>query len=140
MKLFELHQKFQSNNIPDSKYYLHGLYGSTDDNDKFGLTIKKGKYGLEYEVYYRERGEKHSSMVFTNEDEAYDYIFKKVYEDWSYDQIGRIEGLEGMTVNERLFTSGLMNEFDRCKKTNKSRAAEILRWLRVDELSIKKIL
>jgi hypothetical protein len=37
-----------------------------------------------------------------------------------------------MTVSERLWESGLMDEFDRPKK-NKTRAKEILRWLRVEE-------
>jgi hypothetical protein len=44
-----------------------------------------------------------------------------------------------MTVNERLWESGLMDEFDRAKKKDKTRAKEILRWLRVDEPSIQKI-
>jgi len=45
-----------------------------------------------------------------------------------------------MTVNERLYATGLMNEFNKTKKKNKTRAAKILRILRVDESSIKKIL
>lgn len=44
-----------------------------------------------------------------------------------------------MTVNERLYVSGLMDEFDKVKTTNKNRAKEILRWLRVDEPSIEMI-
>jgi hypothetical protein len=46
----------------------------------------------------------------------------------------------GMTVNERLYTSGLMDEFDIALKTNKRRAMEILQDLGVDDLSIGKIL
>jgi len=44
-----------------------------------------------------------------------------------------------MTVNERLWESGLMDEFDRAKEIDKARAKEILRWLRVDEHSIHMI-
>jgi hypothetical protein len=46
----------------------------------------------------------------------------------------------GMTVNERLWESGLMKEFDQVKKSNKQRAIEILQQLGVDKLSIHKIL
>jgi len=42
--------------VPADKYYLHGLYGFTDDNDKLSLTIKRGDLSIEYEVYYREKG------------------------------------------------------------------------------------
>lgn len=48
--------------------------------------------------------------------------------------------LRGMTVNERLFVSGLMAEFDKCLKMDKERAKQILRELFVDELSIEKII
>jgi hypothetical protein len=48
--------------------------------------------------------------------------------------------LRGMTVNERLFVSGLMAEFDKCLKKDKKRAREILSELFVDELSIEKII
>jgi hypothetical protein len=47
---------------------------------------------------------------------------------------------DGMTVNERLWESGLMNEFDHVKKSNKQRAIEILLQLGVDKPSIYKIL
>ena len=45
-----------------------------------------------------------------------------------------------MTVNERLYTSGLMDEFDTSRQSNKRRAMEILQDLNVDDLSIDKIL
>ena len=140
MTLDELHKKLQATGVPSDWYYLHGLYGSTDDNNKLALTIKKGKYTIEYEVYFRERGEKHSTMTFNDEDKACDYLFKHIKNNWTLEQIQKIEGLGGMTVNERLFASGLMNEFDDCKTKDKTRAKEILRWLRVDEPSIEKII
>jgi hypothetical protein len=46
----------------------------------------------------------------------------------------------GMTVNERLYASGLIDEFDIARKTNKRRAMQILQDLSVDDSSIEKIL
>ncbi len=54
--------------------------------------------------------------------------------------VRQVEGLGGMTVNERLYISGLMNEFDKSKNSNKIKAAFILESLQVDKLSIDKIL
>ena len=54
--------------------------------------------------------------------------------------VRRVEGLEEMTVNERLYVSGLMNEFDKSKKHDKVKAAYILELLKVDKPSIYKIL
>ena len=45
----------------------------------------------------------------------------------------------GMTVNERLFLSGLIYEFDMAKKKDKEKARKILEVLRVDMPSINKI-
>jgi hypothetical protein len=47
--------------------------------------------------------------------------------------------LPAMTVNERLYASGLMDEFDEAKANDKRRAKEILRLLSVDETAIEKI-
>ena len=52
----------------------------------------------------------------------------------------KVVGLRGMTVNERLFASGLINAFDTAKKKDKQKAILILRCLKVDEISIKQIL
>ncbi|MBO6661162.1 MAG: hypothetical protein JJ909_06320 [Roseivirga sp.] len=46
----------------------------------------------------------------------------------------------GMTVNERLWASGLMSEFDIAKKQNLQRAVSILEELKVDRESMLKIL
>ncbi len=67
MTLKELHRKLKKLGVSTNEYYLHGLYGSPSDNDKPALTIRKGKYTYEYEVYYKERGLKHSSNSFTSE-------------------------------------------------------------------------
>lgn len=139
MTIKELHKRLQEDGILEDQYFLHGLFGSADDNDKIGLTIKKGQYGLEYETYYKERGEKHSIRTFATEKEACEYIYKKLIDEQTLYRIQKIVGLSGMTVNERLWESGLMDEFDRAKKKDKTRAKEILRWLRVDEPSIEKI-
>lgn len=139
MTIKELHKRLQEGGILEDQYFLHGLFGSADDNDKIGLTIKKGQYGLEYETYYKERGEKHSIRTFSTEKEACEHIYKKLIDEQTLYRIQNIVGLSGMTVNERLWESGLMDEFDRAKKKDKTRAKEILRWLRVDEPSIEKI-
>lgn len=141
MNLEELHFKLRSAGIPLKNYYLHGLYGSTDDRNRLAMAIRKGKYYLEYEVYYRgEKGSKNTVQVFTEESKACDFFFKKVKDDWIFEKIQKIEGLGGMTVNERLAKSGLLEEFDHCRKNDKTRAVRILRWLKVDEKSIAAIL
>jgi len=78
MTIEQLHNKLADLKVPADNYYLHGLYGSTDDNDKIALTIKIGKRTLEYEVYFKERGQKNSSTIFYSEDEACDYILKRL--------------------------------------------------------------
>mgnify|MGYP005866389839 FL=1 len=139
MTIKELHKRLEESGILEDQYFLHGLFGSTDDNDKIGLTIRQGQNGVEYETFYKERGEKHSIRTFTTEKEACEHIFKKLIDEQTLYRIQNIVGLLGMTVNERLWESGLMDEFDRAKKKDKTRAKEILRWLRVDVPSIQKI-
>lgn len=48
--------------------------------------------------------------------------------------------LEGMTANERLFATNLMDDFDFYKNKNKKIARYILESIKIDEASIKKIL
>ena len=55
------------------------------------------------------------------------------------EKVKSIEGIGGMTVNERLSVSGLMELFDKSKTENEKLAKSILRELKVDEESIKKI-
>ncbi len=48
---------------------------------------------------------------------------------------------KGMTVNERLYLSGLMDAFDLAReRRDKDRLIEILRRVEVDDSSIKRIL
>lgn len=56
------------------------------------------------------------------------------------DAVKQVDGLDGMTVNERLFASGLMDEFNRAKKKDKVKARSILELLQVDKPSIDKII
>jgi len=140
MYIAELHKVLQELEIPSDSYYLHGLYGSTDDNEKLALSVKQGKYSTEFEVYFRERGEKHSTRTFIIEDEACQHFLKSIKESKTIERILKIDGLSGMTVNERLYASGLMQEFDKCRKENKSRAKQILKWLKVNEASTKEII
>ena len=48
--------------------------------------------------------------------------------------------IKGTTVNERLYLSGLMDVYDNAIKTNKLKAREIFKALKVDEYSINKII
>jgi hypothetical protein len=52
----------------------------------------------------------------------------------------QVKDFAGMTVNERLYLTGLMDEFYSVRNSNKEKAALILRYLKVDEASIKDIL
>lgn len=51
-----------------------------------------------------------------------------------------IENLRGMTVNERLYACGLIDEFDKAMQSDKVLAKKILTNLLVDEVSIELIL
>lgn len=53
--------------------------------------------------------------------------------------INNIQGIGGMTVNERLFVCGLMDEFDKAKIHDKDKAKKILKLLGVDDYSIQQI-
>ena len=135
MTIDQLHNQLNQLGIPDDWYYIHGLYGATDDNEKLALVIKLDGP----EVYFKEYGVKTSLHKFRTEDEACNYMFLHLKDEWTFNQINKIEGLDGMTVNERLYVSGLSDEFESCLKNNKTRAKLILRWLRIDEESIKEI-
>ncbi|WP_178989654.1 hypothetical protein [Winogradskyella schleiferi] len=56
-----------------------------------------------------------------------------------YEKASGIIGIDGMTVNERLYVSGLMDIFDQAKKNDKDLAKTILKALKVDLKSIEKI-
>jgi hypothetical protein len=140
MTLKELYKKLTDSGITDSQYYLHGLYGSTDDNERLGLQIFKQNNRINYQVFFKERGQVTSAWDFNSEDEACKFMFEKLKDEQTFWRIRKIEGLGGMTVNERLFASGLLNEFDKLKKDDKNRARKILKWLQVDEPSINEII
>lgn len=76
MKLNELHKKLIELNLAE-EYYLHGLFGSTDDNDKLSLVIKMGIKTAEYEIYFKERGFKTTLKIFYSEEEACEYFLKQ---------------------------------------------------------------
>ena len=57
-----------------------------------------------------------------------------------YEKANSVVGIGGMTGNERLYVSGLMNEFDKAKKSDKYKARTILQALKFDELSISRII
>jgi hypothetical protein len=53
---------------------------------------------------------------------------------------GEIVGLETMTPHERLVAANLLDKFNGAKKDNKQWAMQILEWLNVDKVTIKKML
>lgn len=53
--------------------------------------------------------------------------------------ISKVEGIGGMTVNERLYVCGLMDEFDKAQIADKNKAKKISELLGVDKPSIEKI-
>jgi hypothetical protein len=55
-------------------------------------------------------------------------------------KVEQVDGLGGMTVNERLYVSGLMEIYDNAMKNDKELAKTILKALKVDKQSIDKIL
>lgn len=61
-------------------------------------------------------------------------------EDEMIEAIKKLNGISGMTVNERLYVTGLMPEFDKSRKSDKEKAKRILELLRVDSVSIDAIL
>ena len=56
------------------------------------------------------------------------------------DKINNAQNLMGTTVNERLYLTGLIGTFEKSLKTDKNKAREILKALKVDEKSINQIL
>jgi hypothetical protein len=135
VKISELHNQLQLLNIPEDWYYLHGLYGSTDDNDKIALVIKQDNY----EVYFKERGQKTSERYFDKESEACEYMLKQLKTELIFHKAQSVENIGGMTVNEKLFVSGLFDDFDAALKQDKGQAKLILRLLKVDENQIDAI-
>ena len=55
-------------------------------------------------------------------------------------KVNQVNGIGGMTVNERLFATDLMDLFDKAKKLDKELAKRILLALKIDKISIDKIL
>lgn len=78
MTLKDLHIELQSLGIPDEQYYLHGLYGSTSDDNKLSMIIRKGVHFVEYEVYLKERNEKYIEQIFISEGEACKYFLSRM--------------------------------------------------------------
>ncbi|MEB8345781.1 hypothetical protein OO010_06965 [Flavobacteriaceae bacterium KMM 6898] len=56
-----------------------------------------------------------------------------------YEKANNVIGIQGMTGNERLYESGLMDLFDKTKKKDKYVARTILQALGFDELSIGRM-
>ena len=57
-----------------------------------------------------------------------------------YKRVHKVNGIGGMTVNERLFAAKLLDTFYKAKKNNTDLAKKILTALEVDQNSIEIIL
>ena len=139
MNIEQLYKRLTDAGVPENRFYLHGLFGSADDNERLALTIYKRGDKINYEVYFKERGTSSTLNVFSTESEACNFMLEKFIYERDFLNIRKIEGLNRMTLNERLFASGLMDEFDKAKLYDKRRAREILTLLDVDKASIEKI-
>ncbi len=140
LKIFELHKRLQELGIQESQYYLHGLYGSTSDEERLSLTIRKNGNVVEYLTYFKERGEIHSERIFYNEEEACQHLYELLVWEWMFRKMNKVDGISGMTVNERLWTTGLMDYFDKYKRKDKTIARQILRLIKLGEGNIDAIL
>lgn len=78
MTIQELYTKLIDLGVSEDRFYLCGLYGSNNDEEKHSLIIRKGTISKEYEVYFKERGEKNSIRVFLNEDQACNYLYDRL--------------------------------------------------------------
>lgn len=78
MTIKELYTKLIELGINKDSFYIQGIYGSTNDDDKYALIIRKEVNALVYEVYYKEKGEKNLSKKFSNEDQACQYMYKRL--------------------------------------------------------------
>ena len=78
MELSKLYDELLNIGVKEDEIYLHGLYGSTDDNDKLCLAVKVGKHTAIWEVYYKERGIKDSIREFDTESKACEYYLKEM--------------------------------------------------------------
>jgi hypothetical protein len=56
------------------------------------------------------------------------------------EKVKKVDGLGGMTINERLYATELMETFGKAKKNDKDLAKSILEAIQVDQDSIRKIL
>jgi len=65
---------------------------------------------------------------------------KKMTKNEIYNKVRKVDGLVGMTVNERLYVTGLMDIYDKAIIEDIKLAKTILEAIKVDRLSIEKII
>ncbi|MBS1780439.1 MAG: hypothetical protein JST70_13995 [Bacteroidetes bacterium] len=78
MTIKELYYNLKDLGLSEDRYYLHGLYGSLNDEDKLALVVIKGTHSFGYEIYFKERGEKRVLKTFTDESEACKYFYQRL--------------------------------------------------------------
>lgn len=78
MTIKELHLKLQELDIKKDSYFLHGLFGNTNDDEKLSMRIYRDKYSIIYEIYYKEKSNISILAKFNKEDEACGYFYNKI--------------------------------------------------------------
>ncbi|MBI4930814.1 MAG: hypothetical protein HY841_08640 [Bacteroidetes bacterium] len=134
MKIEELQIKIQELNIPNNWYYIDENIGRLDNETNIIVSRNNNTIAVYQNVF-----NDGITKSFTEESVALDYVFENLKDLTRLRKINATEGLDGMTTNERLFVSGLMNEFDIAKLKDKVRAKQILRCLKLDEQTIREI-
>ena len=79
-QLKKLYFRMKALGIAEESYYLQGLYGSKTDDNKLALVLNEENNSTEYEMYYKEKGEKHVIQVFTDFDIASNYFIEQLIE------------------------------------------------------------
>ena len=79
-QLEKLYFRLKALGIPEESYYLQGLYGSSTDDYKLALVMRKENNSIDYEMYFKENGEKHVIQVFTDFDIAANYFIEQLTE------------------------------------------------------------
>lgn len=78
LQLEKLYFRLKALGVPEESYYLQGLYGSKSDDYTLALVMREGKNTTEYEMYYKEKEQKHVIQVFTDFEIASNYFIEQL--------------------------------------------------------------
>ncbi len=141
MNIHELQMELNKLGIDPMSYYLHGIGEQTNDSDKLAMAIRRGKYSVEYEIYFTERGEKNLIQLYDNEADACNYFLRSMKEKYFHKIIkAKWPQLKDKSIEDKLRISGLREEFEERLATGERSAMHILRYLIADEDEIKRLM